>query len=107
MMLLEPLTSLPLVVPESNRAASLHETAIRPMAAPLSWYPAPPILAAQLNTWSLEEMAVQLALALESKALQILSNLRQGSWEVIERVRQQRFGRCTYADNACEQLANQ
>lgn len=66
-------------------------------------------LAAQLNGWSTEETAVQVALALEGRALQILTDLQPEerlSWPAVARAMQSRFGLRTHADDARDKLAN-
>ncbi|CAI5670428.1 unnamed protein product [Oreochromis niloticus] len=66
-------------------------------------------LAAQLNGWSTEETAVQVALALEVRALQILTDLQPEerlSWRTVARAMQSRFGLCTHADDAQDELAS-
>lgn len=66
-------------------------------------------LAAQLNGWTQEETAVQVALSLEGRALQILIDLQpneRGSWSALERAIQHRFGQRVYPDDLRDQLAN-
>ncbi|CAI5678294.1 unnamed protein product [Oreochromis niloticus] len=66
-------------------------------------------LAAQLNGWSTEETAVQVALALEGRALQILTDLQPEerlSWPAVARAMQSRFGLRTHADDARDKLAS-
>ncbi|CAI5669469.1 unnamed protein product [Oreochromis niloticus] len=66
-------------------------------------------LAAQLNRWSTEETAVQVALALEGRALQILTDLQPEerlSWPAVARAMQSRFGLRTHADDARDKLAS-
>ncbi|KAI3363838.1 hypothetical protein L3Q82_001440 [Scortum barcoo] len=66
-------------------------------------------LAAQFNNWSTEETAVQVALALKGKALQILTDLQPEerlNWQAIERALQHRFGRRAYADDAQDKLVS-
>ncbi|CAI5657278.1 unnamed protein product [Oreochromis niloticus] len=66
-------------------------------------------LAAQLNGWSTEETAVQVALALEGRALQILKDLQPEerlSWPAVARAMQSRFGLRTHADDARDKLAS-
>lgn len=66
-------------------------------------------LASQLNAWSTEETAVQVALALEGKALQILTDLQpeeRFDWQALERAMKHRFGRHTHADDARDKLVS-
>ncbi|CAI5684478.1 unnamed protein product [Oreochromis niloticus] len=66
-------------------------------------------LAAQLNQWSTEETAVQVALALEGRALQILTDLQPEehlSWPAVATAMQSRFGLRTHADDARDKLAS-
>ena len=65
-------------------------------------------LVAQFNAWSAEETAVQVALALEGKALEVLTDLQPEEhfdWHTIEGVIQHRFSRQAHADDAQEKLA--
>lgn len=66
-------------------------------------------LAADFNGWSSEETGVQVALALEGKALQTLMDLRPGqhaSWPAIKDALQRRFGQRIFRDDARERLAS-
>ena len=66
-------------------------------------------LAANFNGWSSEETGVQVALALEGKALQALMDLSPGqhaSWPAIRDALQRRFGQRVFTDDAREKLAN-
>lgn len=66
-------------------------------------------LASQLNAWSAEETAVQVALALEGKALQILTDLQpeeRFNWQAIERALKHRFCRHAHADDARDKLVS-
>ena len=76
---------------------------------PLETYLVQVRLAANLNGWSAEETGVQVALALEGKALQVLVDLppeEHASWTAIEAALQRRYGRRVFTDDARDQLAS-
>lgn len=59
-------------------------------------------MASQLNTWS-EETAVQVTLAFEGKALQIVTDLQpeeRFNWQAIEIALKHHFGRHAHVDDA-------
>lgn len=77
--------------------------------SPLATYLVQVRLAAKLNGWSAERTGVQVALALEGKALQVLEDLppaEQTSWSAIEAALQRRYGQRIFADDARDQLAS-
>ncbi|KAG5277106.1 hypothetical protein AALO_G00113590, partial [Alosa alosa] len=76
---------------------------------PLATYLVQVRLAAELNGWSAKRTGVQVALALEGEALQILEDLppvEQVSWTAIEAALQRRFGQRIFISDAREQLAS-
>ncbi|KAG5286162.1 hypothetical protein AALO_G00011660 [Alosa alosa] len=76
---------------------------------PLATYLVQIRLAAELNGWSAERTGVQVALALEGEAVQVLEDLppaEQVSWTAIEAALQRRFGQRIFISDAREQLAS-